>query len=127
MKLADLEYRFLKVKEFERRGLPLPRIHDGVNDAYDDELFCSILAYMPDYDWDNHDPDKIYAGMDYGIHKGVIHIKMITTKEQYTRLGLAAELIDHVAKKHKLPIDAGMSTKSGSKLVAFLNKNGYSL
>jgi hypothetical protein len=127
MKIADIQYKFLKTKEFEKRGLPLPRFFNNVRDAYKSEIYGEFVALAPDYDWDNPVPEKIYGYIDYTMEKSdnITRINMIETNKLYKRMGIGAELIHQMALNHETSLEPTLATEDGSKLISFLQKHGY--
>jgi len=128
MNVQSLQYRFLKVDEFKKRDLPLPRFYDGVHDHHNNETFGEFICITPDFDWDHKVSKEIYGVITYGIYNNEeTIIKMIETNEIYRGLGIAAEMVSQLSLRHKTKIVMSHTTEDGAKLVDFLNANGFEL
>lgn len=127
MKISDIQYKFLKVDEFNKKELPLPRFSNDVRDAHGNEVYGEFIAIAPGYDWDNPDSDKLYGYIDFTIDKveNVTRINMIRTNKAYDRMGIAAELIHQLSLNHGTTLEPTLATSDGSKLITFLQKHGY--
>lgn len=85
------------------------------NDCYDSrggEVFCGLLARLPD--------GTAVGGLDYSIYDKEYHIKMIRTLPEHQRKGIATKLMNELnmlALNDGATVHSGMSTEDGSSFM----------